>query len=217
MAEYQNQDGGGQRRRRRGGRNRNQGGGRPEHRNENRSGTFSRSAPKPTGFERFLNIISFGLLGKPAARKPGGNRPNRTETSSSGGASRPARSSGSESRPPREPREPRSSPPPGEVTTDRLYIGNLSYDATESDLFELFNGVGSVKNAEVVVNSRTQRSKGFAFITMASVEEAKRAVAELHGKDFMGRALQLSGAKPPPSRDDRSESSSDAEAETAEA
>ncbi|MCA1964889.1 MAG: RNA-binding protein, partial [Prosthecobacter sp.] len=58
------------------------------------------------------------------------------------------------------------------------------------------NGVGSVRNAEVVVNSRTQRSKGFAFVTMATVEEARRAVAELHGKEFMGRPLQLSGAKP---------------------
>ncbi len=209
MAEYQNHDGGGQRRRRRGGRNRNSGSSSYAGRSENRPP--HKSAPKPTGFERFLNIISFGLLGKPA-RKPGAGRPNRSETSSSGGGSRPVRASGAESRPPREPREPRPAPPPGEVTTERLYIGNLSYDATESDLFELFNGVGSVKNAEVVVNSRTQRSKGFAFITMASVEEAKRAVAELHGKEFMGRALQLSGAKPPPAREERAESSSDAEA-----
>jgi RNA recognition motif-containing protein len=102
-------------------------------------------------------------------------------------------------------------PPAGEVTTDRLYVGNLSYDATESDLFELFNGVGKVRNAEVVVNSRTQRSKGFAFITMADVEEAKRAVAELHGKEFMGRPLQLSGAKPPPQRGDRNEENEDSE------
>jgi RNA recognition motif-containing protein len=82
------------------------------------------------------------------------------------------------------------------VSTERLYVGNLSYDATESDLFELFNGVGAVRNAEVVINSRTQRSKGFAFVTMSSLEESKRAVAELHGKDFMGRPLQISGAKP---------------------
>jgi RNA recognition motif-containing protein len=75
-------------------------------------------------------------------------------------------------------------------------VGNLSYDASESDLFELFNGVGAVRNAEVVVNSRTQRSKGFAFVTMSSLEEAKRAVAELHGKEFMSRPLQISGAKP---------------------
>jgi RNA recognition motif-containing protein len=87
-----------------------------------------------------------------------------------------------------------------------LYVGNLSYDASESDLFELFNGVGDVRNAEVVVNNRTQRSKGFAFVTMASTEEARRAVSELHGKDFMGRSLQISGAKPASSRDGDSDS-----------
>ena len=94
------------------------------------------------------------------------------------------------------------------MTSGRLYVGNLSYDATEGDLFELFNGVGKVQNAEVVINSRTERSKGFAFITMAGIEEAKRAVAELNGKDFMGRALQISGAKPQQPRDGDSTTSS---------
>ena len=74
-------------------------------------------------------------------------------------------------------------------------MGNLSYDATESDLFELFNGVGSVRNAEVVSHKRTQRSKGFAFVHMQSLDEAKRAVDELHDKDFMGRKLVVSGAR----------------------
>jgi hypothetical protein len=104
---------------------------------------------------------------------------------------------------------PRRQPAPADldsVVSDRLYIGNLSYDAAESDLFELFNGVGDVRNAEVVVNNRTQRSKGFAFVTMGSTEEARRAVAELHGKDFMGRPLQISGAKPASSRDGNSDS-----------
>jgi RNA recognition motif-containing protein len=102
--------------------------------------------------------------------------------------------------------------------SDRLYIGNLSYDAAESDLFELFNGVGDVRNAEVVVNNRTQRSKGFAFVTMGTIEEARRAVAELHGKDFMGRPLQISGAKPASSRDNdqgQNDESSEAEENTA--
>ncbi len=74
-------------------------------------------------------------------------------------------------------------------------MGNLSYDATESDLFELFNGVGSVRNAEVVTNGRTQRSKGFAFVQMETIDEAKRAVSELHDKEFMGRKLVVSGAR----------------------
>lgn len=82
-----------------------------------------------------------------------------------------------------------------EVTTPRLYVGNLSFDATESDLFELFNGVGQVQNAEVVTYKHNQRSKGFAFVQMQSVEEARRAVAELHDKEFLGRKLVVSGAK----------------------
>src|ERR1043166_3237704 len=59
----------------------------------------------------------------------------------------------------REPR-PQRKPEPIEVTSPRLYVGNLSFDATESDLFELFNGVGHVQNAEVVSYRHNQRSKG---------------------------------------------------------
>jgi RNA recognition motif-containing protein len=82
-----------------------------------------------------------------------------------------------------------------EVTSPRLYVGNLSFDATESDLFELFNGVGHVQNAEVVSYRHNQRSKGFAFVQMQTVEEAKRAVEELHDREFLGRKLVVSGAK----------------------
>jgi RNA-binding proteins (RRM domain) len=82
-----------------------------------------------------------------------------------------------------------------EVTTPRLYVGNLSFDASESDLFELFSGVGLVQNVEIVANKHTQKSKGFAFVQMQTVDEAKRAVAELHDKEYMGRKLVVSGAK----------------------
>lgn len=158
--------------------------------------TFRSSTPRggevqQTGFQKFLSIISFGLLGKPSELPQVAARTSSFPSSSA----KP-----SQSRPPRErdskPRREMAPSSPSEVATERLYVGNLSYDASESDLFELFNGVGSVRNAEVVVNNRTQRSKGFAFVTMGSVDEARRAVAELHGKDFMGRPLQLSGAKP---------------------
>jgi len=80
------------------------------------------------------------------------------------------------SRPPRKPET-------VEVTSPRLYVGNLSFDATESDLFELFNGVGHVQNAEVVSYRHNQRSKGFAFVQMQTIEEAQRAVQELHDKN----------------------------------
>src|SRR3982074_1412145 len=82
-----------------------------------------------------------------------------------------------------------------EVTSPKLYVGNLSFDATESDLFDLFNGVGQVRNAEVVSYKHNQRSKGFAFVQMQTVDEAKRAVEELHDKEFLGRKLMVSGAK----------------------
>lgn len=102
-----------------------------------------------------------------------------------------ARNGSAEGQPARPARKPESV----EVTSPRLYVGNLSFDATESDLFELFNGVGEVQNAEVVTYKHNQRSKGFAFVQMNTVEEAKRAVAELHDKDFLGRKLLVSGAK----------------------
>ncbi|MGH7981917.1 MAG: RNA recognition motif domain-containing protein [Candidatus Udaeobacter sp.] len=94
-----------------------------------------------------------------------------------------------------QPSRPSRKPERIEVTSPRLYIGNLSFDATESDLFELFNGVGHVQNAEVVSYRHNQRSKGFAFVQMQTVEEAKRAVEELHDKEFLGRRLVVSGAK----------------------
>jgi RNA recognition motif-containing protein len=94
-----------------------------------------------------------------------------------------------------QPSRPARKPEPVEVTSPRLYVGNLSFDATESDLFELFNGVGHVQNAEVVTYRHNQRSKGFAFVSMQTVDEARRAVDELHDKEFLGRKLVVSGAK----------------------
>ncbi|HSP46427.1 MAG TPA: RNA-binding protein [Chthoniobacterales bacterium] len=104
----------------------------------------------------------------------------------------PARNNGAQ---PSQPSRPSRKPEAVDVTTPRLYVGNLSFDATESDLFELFNGVGAVQNAEVVTYRHNQRSKGFAFVQMNTVDEAKRAVDELHDKEFLGRKLVVSGAK----------------------
>jgi len=115
-----------------------------------------------------------------AALFKNGEHPSKTTTASRNGSQQP--------RPARKPES-------IEVTTPRLYVGNLSFDATESDLFELFNGVGHVQNAEVVSYRHNQRSKGFAFVQMQTIEEAKRAVEELHDKEFLGRKLVVSGAK----------------------
>ena len=99
--------------------------------------------------------------------------------------------------------KPQRKPETVEVTSAKLYVGNLSFDAVESDLSDLFAGVGAVQNAEIVSHRETQKSKGFAFVTMASLEEAKRAVIELHDKEFMGRRLVVSGAKTNDVRDAR--------------
>ena len=102
-----------------------------------------------------------------------------------------------EQREPREPREPRErrSPEKTEVGSQRIYLGNLSYDASEEDLKDLFKGVGTVRNVEIVYNRRTHKSKGYGFVDMLNVEEAKRSVEVLHDQFFMGRKLVVSGAK----------------------
>ncbi|MBU3664264.1 MAG: hypothetical protein FGM15_00090 [Chthoniobacterales bacterium] len=175
----------GSRRRRRGGRSRSSS--RP------RSGdTFHvrREPRKPAGLWDKIKAF-FGLAPQPAKPSEGGQE-RRERTRDESREARPQR----EPRTPREPRKPEAV----EVTSPRLYVGNLSYDAAESDLFDLFSGVGTVANVEIVTNKHTQRSKGFGFVQMTSVSEAKRAVDELHDKDYMGRKLVVSGAKLPPDR-----------------
>ena len=113
-----------------------------------------------------------------------------------------SRTAVSQDRPPAAtPYRPAPKPEFVEVTTPRLYVGNLSFQATEHDLTELFKGVGGVASAEVVTHRTTERSKGFAFVQMNSVDEAKRAVRELHDQVFMGRKLVISGAKAADERD----------------
>ena len=80
------------------------------------------------------------------------------------------------------------------VETPRLYIGNLSYETSESDLFDLFSQVGSVANVEVVRDARSN-SKGFGFVEMSSLEIAKAASEKYHRTEFMGRQIVVAGAK----------------------
>lgn len=82
-----------------------------------------------------------------------------------------------------------------EVTSERLYVGNLDYKTTGSDLEKHFSQIGTVKSAEIVINRRTQQSKGFAFVEMSSIEEARKAVSTYHNEDFMGRRMLVNGAK----------------------
>ena len=91
------------------------------------------------------------------------------------------------------------------VATSRIYLGNLSYDASEEDLKDLFKGVGTVRNVEIVYNRRTHRSKGYGFVDMLNLDEAKKAVEILHDQFFMGRKLVVSGAKTKDHEDDAAE------------
>jgi RNA recognition motif-containing protein len=156
----------------------NRGPGRKSGRGPRRSGARSRNDARPASSPPAPKTFWQKLLGffKPAQKT--------TATVSRNGQSAPQPAS-------RASRKPESI----EVTSPKLYVGNLSYDASESDLFELFKGVGVVKNAEIVTHKYNEKSKGFGFVTMTTTDEAKRAVSELHDKEFMGRKLVVSGAK----------------------
>lgn len=84
----------------------------------------------------------------------------------------------------------------------RLYVGNLSYEATEAELEDLFKGFGNVKSVEVIYNPRTFKSKGYAFVEMYKLEEARKAAEVLHGQPFMGRELMVSAASERPEQSD---------------
>lgn len=76
----------------------------------------------------------------------------------------------------------------------RLYVGNLSFEATEDELKDLFKGFGHVRSVEIIYNTRTYRSKGYAFVEMEQLADAQRAAEVLHGQPFMGRELMVSAA-----------------------
>ncbi|MBT8778932.1 hypothetical protein [Akkermansia muciniphila] len=91
-------------------------------------------------------------------------------------------------------RQERVSAPKQPVSNRRLYVGNLSYEATESDLEDVFKGIGEVSSVEIIYNPRTHKSKGYAFVEMKKMEDAVRSVDILHNQPFMGRNLLVSGA-----------------------
>lgn len=78
----------------------------------------------------------------------------------------------------------------------KLYVGNLSFDTTENDLQDLFSEVGSVREAALIQDKMTGKSRGFAFVTMSSDEEAKAAVTKFDGSSFQGRNLTVNEARP---------------------
>jgi cold-inducible RNA-binding protein len=78
----------------------------------------------------------------------------------------------------------------------KLYIGNLSYNVTGSQLQEIFSPHGAVQSAEIIADRETGQSKGFGFVQMGSDDEAKTAISALNGKEVGGRALTVNEAKP---------------------
>ena len=82
----------------------------------------------------------------------------------------------------------------------KLYVGNLGYDVTSSELEQMFSAHGTVQSAEVIMDRDSGRSKGFGFVEMGSEQEAQAAIAALDGKTHGERALKVNEAKPRESR-----------------
>jgi RNA recognition motif-containing protein len=80
----------------------------------------------------------------------------------------------------------------------RLYVGNLSFSATEDELREHFTQAGIPGSVAIVKDRATGRSRGFAFVEMGSDGEARKAIEELDGKDFKGRPLKIDEARSRP-------------------
>src|SRR4026208_529381 len=80
--------------------------------------------------------------------------------------------------------------------SNKLYVGNLSFNTTENDLNDAFAAHGTVTEANLMMDRETGRPLGFGFVTMSSAEEANKAIEALNGKEVDGRALTVNVARP---------------------
>jgi RNA recognition motif-containing protein len=78
----------------------------------------------------------------------------------------------------------------------KLYVGNLAYGVTDSDLEQMFAPHGTVQSAQIIMDRDTGRSKGFGFVEMGSDQEAQAAIAALNGQQVDGRSLTVNEARP---------------------
>ncbi len=78
----------------------------------------------------------------------------------------------------------------------KLYVGGLAYSVTDEQLRDLFTSHGTVESAKVVTDRETDRSRGFGFVEMSTVEEAEKAIAALNGTQHEGRNLTVNISKP---------------------
>lgn len=78
----------------------------------------------------------------------------------------------------------------------KLYVGNISWGLTEEALKDLFSQAGTVESAKLIIDRQTNRSKGFGFVEMGTVEEAQKAIDIFNGKEVEGRNISVSEARP---------------------
>ena len=78
----------------------------------------------------------------------------------------------------------------------KLYVGNMSFDSSETELRKAFEAFGQVDSVTIIMDRDTGRPKGFGFVEMSNDAEAKKAIEGLNGKDFMGRSLNVNEARP---------------------
>lgn len=171
--------------------------------NRNRNNRNRNNRPRPNRAPRPLQLTfwqkvlkAIGLFNEEKARKQQQSKrtPHEKKTTTAPKSNvRNVKTDDDSTAPRNKPR--RRAPQPVAVESARLYVGNLSYDATEHDIEELFKGVGSVKKVEIIYNRNTHKSKGYGFIQMLNKEEAERAVEVLHDQPFLGRQLVVNGSK----------------------
>jgi RNA recognition motif-containing protein len=82
----------------------------------------------------------------------------------------------------------------------KLYVGNLSFNTSESDLNELFSQAGTVESCSIITDRDTGRSRGFGFVEMSSKAEGQAAIEQFGGRELDGRALNVNEAKPQENR-----------------
>ncbi len=85
----------------------------------------------------------------------------------------------------------------------KLYVGNLPYSATEQALMDTFSECGTVDTVKIIMDRDSGRSKGFAFVEMATDSDAQAAITKLNGQDYEGRAMLVNEARPMAPRDNR--------------
>ena len=84
-----------------------------------------------------------------------------------------------------------------------IYVGNLLFDVSEADLREAFEQFGEITEVRLIMDKYSGKSKGFGFIEMPSKDEAEKAIEEMNGREFKGRALSVNEAKPKTDRGGR--------------